>query len=101
MDPAKVEAILAMPNPSTSQTAVREFLGATGPHYDVNAAFDLAVFNFANAANNFANAVNAATAPTELVYKISSELYLGQKSATSTEMVELFQQQQYENEIKM
>ena len=29
MDPAKVEAILAMPNPSTSQTAVREFLGAT------------------------------------------------------------------------
>ena len=38
-----------------------------GPHYDVNAAFNLAVFNFANAANNFvntANAVNAATAPT-------------------------------------
>ena len=29
MDPSKVEAILAMPNPSASQTAVREFLGAT------------------------------------------------------------------------
>ena len=29
MDPSKVEAILAMPSPSASQTAVREFLGAT------------------------------------------------------------------------
>ena len=41
-----------------------------GPHYDVNAArpFNLAVFNFANAANNFvntANAINAATTPTQ------------------------------------
>ena len=29
MDPSKVETILAMPSPSASQTAVREFLGAT------------------------------------------------------------------------
>ena len=38
-----------------------------GPHIDYQAAFNLTVFNFANAANNFvntANAVNAATAPT-------------------------------------
>ena len=33
-----------------------------GPHIDYQAAFNLTVFNFANAANNFANVANAVAA---------------------------------------
>ena len=35
-----------------------------GPHYDYNAALTFAAFNFAQAANNLANVVNTANAPT-------------------------------------